>query len=242
MSFETKKTLIFRLYQVLNDYSDAEHPLLQQDIIRLLSQHYGIEVERKAIGRNVSYLCEMGYEIVSTRRGCFLADKPFEQSELRLLIDSVLGSRHINETHSKVLINKLIKLGGNNFKSHVKHVYSVDEWSKSNNQAFFCNIDLIDEAIETNRQISFDYNKVGIDKKLHIAKAHRVSPYQMILHNQHYFLMGYEEYWHNIVFYRLDKITGIQLKDIPRTNIRSLKGYENGIDCHSRIESDTFFD
>ena len=194
MSLETKKTLIIRLYQVLYEYSDAEHPLTQSEIIDLLDKNYGVEAERKAIGRNVSCLMEMGVDIVNTRKGCYLAERPFENSELRILIDSVLCSRHINAAHSKELIEKLIKLGGRSFKAHVKHVFSVGDWSKSQNTAFFYNVDLIDEAIEHDRRIAFDYNKYGADKKLHKSKSHKVSPYQMILRNQHYFLMAYEEY------------------------------------------------
>ena len=52
MSLEAKKALIVRLYQVLYEYSDAEHPLTQSEIIDLLDKNYGVEAERKAIGRN----------------------------------------------------------------------------------------------------------------------------------------------------------------------------------------------
>lgn len=229
MSLEAKKTLIVRLYQVLYEYSDAEHPLTQSEIIDLLDKNYGVEAERKAIGRNVSCLMEMGVDIVNTRKGCYLAERPFENSELRILIDSVLCSRHINAGHSRELINKLIKLGGRNFKAHVKHVFSVSDWSKSENNAFFYNVDLIDEAIENDRQITFDYNKYGIDKKLHKSKSHKVSPYQMILRNQHYFLMAHEEYWGNMTFYRVDKISNIHIQESSRTPLREVKGYEHGI-------------
>lgn len=229
MSLEAKKTLIVRLYQVLYEYSDAAHPLTQSEIIDLLDKNYGVEAERKAIGRNVSCLMEMGVDIVNTRKGCYLAERPFENSELRILIDSVLCSRHINAAHSKELIEKLIKLGGRNFKAHVKHVFSVGDWSKSQNTAFFYNVDLIDEAIENDRQITFDYNKYGIDKKLHKSKFHKVSPYQMILRNQHYFLMAYEEYWGNVTFYRVDKISNIHIPESSRTPLREVKGYEHGI-------------
>ena len=229
MSLEAKKTLIVRLYQVLYEYSDAEHPLTQSEIIDLLDKNYGVDAERKAIGRNVSCLMEMGVDIVNTRKGCYLAERPFENSELRILIDSVLCSRHINAAHSKELIEKLIKLGGRNFKAHVKHVFSVSDWSKSENNAFFYNVDLIDEAIENDRQITFDYNKYGIDKKLHKSKSHKVSPYQMILRNQHYFLMAYEEYWGNMTFYRVDKISNIHIQESSRTPLREVKGYEHGI-------------
>lgn len=116
---ESKQTLIFRLYQVLNEYSDADHPLTQQKIIDILSDEYDLVVERKAIGRNVSYLKEMGFEIEGDKKGIYLASRPFENSELRLLIDSVLSSSHINAAYSKQLIDKLILLGGKYFKAHV---------------------------------------------------------------------------------------------------------------------------
>lgn len=52
---------------------------------------------------------------MNTRKGSYLAERPFENSELRILIDSVLCSRHINAAHSKEVIEKLIKLGGRPF-------------------------------------------------------------------------------------------------------------------------------
>ena len=113
--FGSEKTLIVRLYQVLYEYSDAAHPLTQSEIIDLLDKNYGVDAERKAIGRNMSCLMEMGADIVNTRKGSYLAERPFENSELRILIDSVLCSRHINAAHSKELIEKLIKLGGRPF-------------------------------------------------------------------------------------------------------------------------------
>lgn len=229
MTLEAKKTIIFRLYQVLYEYSDADHPLTQNKIIELLEKNYGIETERKTIGRNISYLAEMGIDIIGTRKGCYLAERYFEHSELRILIDSILCSRHINPGHSKELIEKLIKLGGRNFKAHVKHVYSVNDWNKSENKEFFYNIDLIDEAIGKRLQVTFDYYKYGIDKKLHKSNSHKVSPYQMILRNQHYFLISYEERWGNISFYRMDKIRNINIEQSPITPLRGIKGYENGI-------------
>ena len=54
MGFENKQTLLFRLYQVLFDYSDENNLLTQQDIIDILEREYGLVVERKAIGRNIS--------------------------------------------------------------------------------------------------------------------------------------------------------------------------------------------
>ena len=176
MAFESKKTLIFRIYQILEEYSDFEHPLTHQDIIEKLDRDYGIECERKAVGRNIACLKEMGFDIESSKEGSYLASRKLENAELRLLIDSVLASRNVNPTHSKQLIDKLISIGGHNFKSHVKHVYSVKDWGKSDNKDFFYNINVIDEAIENGKKIHFFYNKVGLDKALHPSLEHKGSP------------------------------------------------------------------
>lgn len=229
MALEAKKTLIFRIYQILDEYSDTEHPLTQQDIIDILERDYDLPCERKAVGRNLSYLKEMGFDIESSPKGSYLASRKLENAELRLLIDSVLASRNINSTHSAQLIDKLISLGGHNFKSHVKHVYSVKDWAKSDNKAFFFNIDVIDEAIEEGKKISFYYNKVGLDKQLHKSLFHVGSPYQMLLHNQRYYLMMFDETFSQVGYYRLDKITDITILKDDAKPLRENVGFEKGI-------------
>jgi predicted DNA-binding transcriptional regulator YafY len=188
--FEPKKLALIRILQILQDYSDCDHPLTQEQIADKLQNEHGITLERKAIGRNISYLQEAGYDIVSVKGGSYYDGRPFEDAELKLLIDSVLCSKHISPTYTKQLINKLTSLSNKNFKSHLKNIYSVNEWNKAQNADLFLNIELVDEAIEKNKQLTFTYNKYGTDKKLHPSKQHTASPYQMILHNQHYYLIA----------------------------------------------------
>ena len=229
-SLESKKLALLRILQILFDYSDREHMLIYEDILSLLQKEYGISVERKAVGRNLSLLKEAGFDIVTTQRGTYLAERQFDDSELRLLIDGVLSSSHVSPSQTKALISKLCGLSNKYFRRHVKNIYSVHEWNKTENQAVFYNIEIIDEAIEKGRKIKFDYNKYGADKKLHRSARHVASPYQMILHNQRYFLMAFEEKWQHVRYFRLDRITNIEETEEPLTPIRSLKGFENGID------------
>lgn len=229
-SFEPKKLALIRIWQILKEYSDCDHTLTQDDIAQHLVSEYGIAIERKAISRNISLLKEAGIEIESRRAGSYLAERAFEDSELKLLIDGVLCSKHITAKHSKDLIDRLCGLSNKFFRSHVKNVYSVNEWSKTDNQALFYNIELVDIAIDQNRRIAYDYNKIGIDKKLHKSSYQVVSPYQLILHNQRYYLMAYSEFWGNMVFHRLDRITNMKISHKKATPIRSVPGYENGID------------
>lgn len=230
MGLEPKKLALLRIWQILLKHSDYDHPLTQEDIIRYLNDDYGIEIERKAVGKNIADLRDAGIDIGSRRAGSYINSREFEDSELRLLIDGVLQSKHITAHHSKDLIDRLCGLSNKYFRSHVKNVYSVNDWSKTDNQALFYNIDVIDEAIAEGKQVQYDYNKYGIDAKLHRSSFQRVSPYQLILHNQRYYLMGYSDYWGNMTFHRLDHITNMRLYDKPLTPVTQVKGYEGGID------------
>ncbi len=229
-SLEPKKLALLRILQILEEYSDYDHPLKQEEICERLDKEYGIVIERKAIGRNLSLLKEAGYDIESDRRGSYLAERSFDDEELRMLIDGVLSSKYIMAKHSKDLIEKLCALSNRYFRSHVKNIWSVNEWSKTDNCALFYNIEIIDTAIEQGRQIAFSYNKYGADKKLHKTSNQQVTPYQMILHNQRYYMIACNEKWKNLGHYRLDRITEIRLTDDPATPLRSIPGHENGID------------
>ena len=229
-SLEPKKLALLRILQILHKYSDADHPLKQEDIAGYLDRDYGIHLERKAVGKNIAILRdEAGFDIVSERRGSYMLSREFEDAELRLLIDGVLSSRHITAKYSKQLIEKLCALSNKYFRSHVKNIYSVNDWSKTDNAALFLNIDIIDGAIEAGKKVTFVYNKYGADKKLHKTSDNIASPYQLILHNQRYYLMACNEKWGSITYYRLDRITDMRLSDEAATPLRSLKGYESGI-------------
>ena len=229
-SFEPKKLALIRILQILEKHSDSEHPIKHEKIVELLDSEYGLIIERKAIGRNISLLNEAGFEIETTKKGSYLAERTFEDSELRLLIDGVLSSNYITAKHSKALIEKLCAQSNKYFRPRVKNIYSVNDWNKTDNVSVFYTIEIVDEAIERSRQVRFEYNKYGADKKLHRTSRQTLSPYQMILHNQRYYLMGYNEKWQEMRYYRMDRITNIELVNEPSTPLRSIKGFENGID------------
>ncbi len=221
---------LIRVWDILKKYSDYDHPLTQKEIGDYLKKDYGISIERKAISRNLSLLKEMGVEVESNAKGSYIEIREFEDSELHMLIDGVLSSKHISATHSKNLIKRLCELSNKYFKSCVKNVYSVNDWSKTDNQELFFNIELIDEAIKLKKQVKFDYNKYDTDMKLHKSSTQHISPYQLILHNQRYYLMGYSEFWKNMVYLRMDHITNMEVSSERATPLRKVKGFECGID------------
>ena len=227
--YEPKKMALLRILQIMRENTDEKHPITQEKIQRILDREYGIVLERKAISRNLSLLKDSGFEIVSSREGSYLVGTDFEDSELHLLIDGVLSSRYITARQSKDLIDRICKLTSMHFRANAKYIHSVNDWGKTDNQALFYNIELADQAIAGGHRLEYDYNKYGTDLKLHKSSHQIVSPYRMILHNQRYYLMAYSEYWGNMVFHRLDRITNMSVTDDKATPVTQVPGYEHGI-------------
>ena len=231
MAFEPKKLAPLRILEILEKNSDYEHPMTQEQIASHLEKEYGIEMERKAIGRNVNLLVDGGFDICKATRGVYIASRDFENSELRALIDSVISSRYIPANDAKALCEKLKKMSNKYFDSHVTHIHTIDDWNHmTDNKSLFLNIELIDEAITKGQQIYYDFSMY--DKKLKLVKtsSHIVSPYQMIIHNQRYYLMGLNHFHKNtMAYHRIDHISNIKIRDEAAIPLRSLPEYKNGI-------------
>lgn len=230
-SYEPKKLLILRILGILNEYSDCDHKLRQGDIISLLRVQYGIECERKAVARNIEFLQQAGYDIVSDNSGAYLAERKFSTGELRLLIDGVLSNRNVCKAHTRELVKKLTDEGGKYFKSYAKHVVNLDDWQKDESRDFFYNVELLCEAIDKKVKVSFLYNSYGADKKLHPRRDRKslVNPHQLLLKNGHYYLACHYDGYNNIMFCRVDKITELALTDERAKPITELEMYANGL-------------
>ncbi len=231
-SYEPKKLLILRILEILTEYSDAEHKLHQGDIISLLKVVYGIECERKAVARNIEYLQDAGYEIISDKSGVYLAEKKFETGELRLLVDSVLSNRNVCKAHTKQLIEKLIKEGGKYFKNHARHVVNLDDYLKADGQELFLSVELLSDAIFTKNKVRFRYQDYGADKKLHPRREspYTASPFQLFMKNGGYYLACAFEGHGDLAFVRVDRMTEISVLKERARPVTSIKGCENGLD------------
>ena len=146
---EPKMLSTMRVYDILVKYSDEKHPMTQADIIEKLETVYGITLDRKAVARKLSALREIGHEIQQTRKGCYLKQRLFEDSELHLLIDMVRGNPIISPRHANDLIEKLSSLSNAYFKPRISVTQTMGAEKKGDNPALFLNIDLIYEAIST---------------------------------------------------------------------------------------------
>lgn len=246
---QPKKLLIMNILDILRRYSDADHRLSQKDIIDILQTEYEMVADRKAIKRNLMNLIDFGYNLEfseSVRRNKdgeeeviytdWYLERDFSDAELRLIIDSLLFSKHIPYSRCKELIEKIEGLSNRYFKSKVRHVRNLPVDQPQNAELFYT-IEILDEAIERNRQVVFHYGDYGTDKNLHLRerkdgkpREYLVNPYQMVATNGRYYLIANVERHDNISHYRVDHIRDIEITDTPAKPQRKVEGLENGLD------------
>ena len=248
MTAQPKKMLIMNILDVLERYTDADHRLSQKEILAILENEYSMKVDRKAVKRNLMNLIEFGYHIEYSEsirinhKGeeevlytDWYLERDFSDAELRLLIDSLLFSKHIPYSQCKALIEKLEGLSNQYFSSKVKHIRNLPETTPENKQLFYT-IEVLDEAINQKKQVAFYYNSYDIDKQLHprtgddgTPREYIINPYQIVATNGRYYLICNYDKYDNVANYRLDRITDIRLLETPAKPQKKVKGLENGL-------------
>lgn len=227
---DKKKLLILLVLDVLERNTDADHHLTQQEILRILDSEYGVVCDRRSVKANVLDLIDMGYDI-NMDDGYYLASREFEDAELRMLIDSVLFSKHISATRGKRLIDKLRKQSNKYFHAKVSHVSSLPDLNHTENKQVMIVLDTLNDAIDQGKKVLFMYNSYGTDFKLHPRRMERylVNPYQMVANNGRYYLIGNVDKYDDINHYRIDRITDIEITEQPIKSIKKVSGMKNGL-------------
>ena len=141
----TKKMLNILILDILRRYSDEEHHLTQQEIIRKLKSDYGVEnTDRRTVRDNVQSLVDMGYGIENEGDdGYYMYEREFDDAQLRLLIDSVLFSKAISGAAAKRLIEKLKSFGNIYFDTKVSHVKPTPILNRTDNKSVLYNVSAI---------------------------------------------------------------------------------------------------
>ena len=243
-----KKLLPFNILEILQKYTDENHRLSQKEIQTILARDYDMTVERKSIKRNLMDLIEMGYEIEYTTitrmtvnkttgkkeennilTGFYLI-RDITDSELRLLIDSILFSDYLPYNQCKELVKKLENLSSDHFRRRVRYVYDMPR-ERSRNQQLFFNLDLIDEAIAAEKQIQLIYEADG--DRTHM----KVSPYQMMIQRGMYLLICSLEKHDHTSTLRLDCVKEVLILDKHARPYSTLRDSYGQSFCISRYYS-----
>jgi len=201
----------------------------QSEIAQDLFEEFGYELEYSESMRPMKNKCTGEIEETYILSNFYLR-REFEDSELRLLIDSLLFSKHLPYRQCRELVGKLEKLSSKYFKSRIEHIVTMPQ-DRTNNQQLFYTIDVLDEAISHHKKVKFKYMEYNTDFSQTAKKSssgedrvYVVSPYQMAAKEGKYYLICNYDYYDDISNYRVDRISGIEMLDEKAKPFESLEG------------------
>jgi predicted DNA-binding transcriptional regulator YafY len=243
-----KKLLIINILDILRRYTDAEHTLTQREIVDLLDSEYQMKADRKSVKRNLMNLIDFGYNIecskvertgkngeTNSMMSGWYMNREFDDSELRLLVDSVVSSQHIPSRQKRDLIAKLERLSNKYFASRVRHVRSLPDVPTANRQLFHT-VSVLDEAIDKKQKATFRYGTFSKNGKLQArldSEGHKreylVDPYQLVAANGRYYLICHMEHADKLLCFRVDRILDAAVNDAPAHPLRKVSGYDHGL-------------
>lgn len=214
MTQQKKEALIY-IYEIMKD-TDYDHPLTSNQVGDILENKYGIEMERRAISRNIQLLGRLGADIEKhedNKKGSYMASHQFEDWELKVLVDAVQKAKFLNGDASKSLVNKLLETTSKFKRQNIKTItpkMSNDKGTNKNTQRY---IQFIMSSMERGEKIQFVYGMVDVKGQLvprNQGEYYSVSPYLLTWEEDIYYLIGYSDERSELRKYRLDRMDKIK--------------------------------
>lgn len=222
-----KKALSLCILRVLEQHATKEAPLTTRSIIALLLEKYGMVAERKAVGRNLLLLAEMGFPLSTYQengKGYYL--KRTETEPLTDRDDPVLLDALLRAPISEAAVEYIERL-----QSDIP-IFSVRESNQTLDDSLLDTLDLLRTAIREKHQVSFRYNTVQTDGSLSALRElpFSVSPYALFLAEGRYNVIVSMSGYGKLLHYRCDLLCDLTLLNAPAREVTELQECENGLD------------
>lgn len=246
-----KKHYILCLFMYLKENTDINNTTTIEKLKIALEEEYDIDIEQKAIRSNLKVLEELGFPIryaTTIKRSSsdiktdiyydHWEESGISESELYLLIDSVLASKYVNENQANNIAKWLVDQGPISFRKKRKYFESSNYGYHTENQNVFLNVEIISEAIDENKKVTFNYKEYGTDDKLKTVRANvKVSPYYTAMHNGIYYLICNVDGSDELEPFRMDKLFDVAKVEERSVNIKSIAP---GFDIKTYLESHVY--
>ena len=241
MSNETEnrfsKARLLILAKMLYEKTDDQHSMNTFEILEYLRTQK-IHSNDKTLRRDMALLSELGFDIIvehSKPNRYHIGDRGFDLAEVKLLIDAVASSRFVTEKKSQELGEKLAKLVSENQRSQlIRHIHATNR-IKSDNSENFYNVDVINEAINGRKKISFKYTEYNRYKEKvfrNYGEIYELSPYALFWNEDYYYVIGWNDKHNNVSVFRTDRLYKPEIMNsdaVPEPEDFNLEDYSKQI-------------
>lgn len=189
----------------------------------------GIEAEEHSIRRDIDLLCggkDFALDPVLDVRGgkgkpIYLGSRLLRYEDLEIIIECIASAKFISRNMAVGLIDKLKPLCSKYQAESLMREYVVAERPKYTEKKMLKQLRNIKEAIKNNQKISFIYTRhspKNITQTENRRKGDRyiVSPFKVVLSDGNHYLIGYDDKYHMIMAYRIDRMDDVRVIEKPR--------------------------
>ena len=228
---ENQKLKTLYVAKYFMEYSDENHPVRAKDICDYLNEEYGIEVDRRAIYRDIAALRDAyGMDIDGVQGGKYrLLSHPFDFEDLRLLAECVYATKFISMEKATELIDELGQLCTTYQAEELQREVFLCDRVKTTRTNVHRMAGYIQAAMAKKQdgkphvpqKISFKYLKYALQEKaMQVEKyqgaLYKVSPYKLLISDGNYYLLAFDDKSQDMRTYRVDRMKDIQLLNEPR--------------------------
>mgnify|MGYP003289585497 CR=1 FL=1 len=242
---ENKKSSYLYILKILEEFSDENHPLTHKEIIDLVYQEYGLELERKSVASSLKILEDSGYDInKGNRNGFYLLERNFNESEVSFLVDAIFSSREISGKQARELSKKVYSCLSKYKRRDYEYLFKSDEINRTDNKNIFFNIEIINEAIKRKKVVKFkykDFDENGNETLRYNGFKFHVCPYYVVNNYGKYYLLARRRKYDVLSVFRLDYIRDPEImEDGEFLDIKDITQYKNGFDIAEYLNSHVY--
>ncbi len=205
------KARLLMLVKMLYEKTDDQNSMNTFQILDYLREQK-IHSNDKTLRRDMALLSDLGFDIIvehSKPNRYHIGDRGFDLAEVKLLIDAVASSRFVTEKKSQELGEKLSKLASEHQRLQlVRHIHATNR-VKADNEEIFYTVDIVNEAINTKKKISFKYTEYNRYKEKifrNYGEVYELSPYALFWNEDYYYVVGWSDKHENVSVFRTDRL------------------------------------
>lgn len=208
---KNQKVKLIKILEILKRESDFEHPMTTNVLIKKLAEE-GVDVERKTLYDDIICLNECGYEVMtikSTSNCYYIADRTFNEAEVKILLDAINAAKFITESKTIELSDKVASLAGNHKGELLKRNALTFGNAKHTNEKIYYNVDTLQNAIEKEKKVSFRYFHYNVSGGIEYSKggdSYTVNPVTLCFSNDNYYLIAFNEKYDSLNHFRVDRM------------------------------------
>ena len=189
------------------------------------------------------------------KKGFYVKRRLNFENDVRLLAECVYATKFVDEGTAEMLIDTVCGLVSDYQAEKIRHNVFLADRVKTDNSSVYAHVDEINEAlnhrendVKKPQKITFRYQAYNINDLKQKAfrrggAIYKVSPFQLIINEGNYYLLGFDDKVKKMLTYRVDRMERVQRIDEPRDgeseykqiDLTSIFNMFNGEKCTVRL-------